>query len=282
MDRAVALLAVSLKSRVTSIAVLLSFLLVVQSCKRSEPGGTDGAATQPSRPLNVAAAADLKFALDDVAKEYRARHPNVDLEITYGSSGNFYSQLVNKAPFDLFLSADVGYVDKLIEAGLGDKSSRFDYGTGQIVLWVPNESKLDITRGGLKSLADPSVKKLAIANPQHAPYGRAAQAALKAEGVWEPVQGKLVLGENIAQTAQFVQSGSVDAGIIAMSLAMSPGMKQAGRYIAIPQSDYPLLEQAGVVLSSAQDPAAARAFGEFLVGPEGGRILASYGFGKPK
>jgi molybdate transport system substrate-binding protein len=269
-------------TRIVLISALLVLSVSSPGCKRSESGGAAGATTQPQRPLHIAAAADLKFALDEVAKEYRARHPGVDLQITYGSSGNFYSQLVNKAPFELFLSADADYVDRLISGGLADKGGKFFYGTGQIVLWVPNESRLDISTGGLKSLLDPSVKKLAIANPQHAPYGRAAEAALRSEGVWDQVRGKLVLGENIAQTAQFVQSGSVDAGIVALSLAMSPGMKQSGRYYQIPQSDYPPLEQAGVILSWAQDPAAAEAFGQFLTGSEGRRILSAYGFSSPK
>jgi molybdate transport system substrate-binding protein len=251
-------------------------------CKRSEtPAGPD-AATQPQRQLNIAAAADLKFALDDIAARYRQQHPNLNLQITYGSSGNFYSQLTNKAPFDLFLSADVGYVDKLIAAGSADKGSKFVYGIGRIVLWAPNDSKLDVASQGLKSLLDPGVKKIAIANPEHAPYGRAAEAALKSAGLWDAVQPRLVLGENIAQTAQFVQSGAVDAGIIALSLAMSPSMKDSGRYYEIPQADYPRLEQAGVILSWARDRSAADAFHEFVAGPEARQILSKYGFGLPQ
>jgi molybdate transport system substrate-binding protein len=261
----------------------LSILMIAaqSGCKRSDSGSNStNPTTQPPRQLNIAAAADLKFALDEIATNYRQLHPNADLQITYGSSGNFYSQLSNKAPFDLFLSADVGYVDKLIAGGSADKDSKFLYGIGQIVLWVPKDSKLDVSKG-LQSLLDPSVKKIAIANPQHAPYGRAAEAALKTQRVWNKIQDKLVLGENIAQTAQFVQSGSVDAGIIALSLAMSPSMKD-GRYFPIPQSDYPKLEQGGLILSWAQDRPAADAFRQFLTGSEGREVLAKYGFGLPQ
>jgi molybdate transport system substrate-binding protein len=261
----------------------IAALVAIQwGCKRSDTSTGPAAATQPQRQLNVAAAADLKFALDDIAAQYRQQHPNLNLQITYGSSGNFYSQLTNKAPFDLFLSADVGYVDKLIAAGSANKGSKFVYGIGRIVLWVPDDSKLDIGGHGLKSLLDPDMKKIAIANPQHAPYGRAAEAALKNEGVWDSVQPKIVLGENIAQTAQFAQSGAVDAGIVALSLALSPGMKNSGKYYQIPQSDYPPLEQAGVILSWVQDPTAAEAFRKFLVGAESRQILGRYGFGLPQ
>lgn len=262
---------------------MIGFLAIVPpGCKRpSNTTAGPGASTQPQRQLNVAAAADLKFALDEIAGAYRRQHPNLNLQITYGSSGNFYSQLSNKAPFDMFLSADVGYVDKLIAAGLADKDTRFLYAIGQIVVWVPRESKLDVATQGMQSLLDPSVKKIAIANPAHAPYGRAAEAALRKNGIWEKVRHRLVLGENIAQTAQFVQSGSADVGIVALSLAMSPSIKD-GRFFVIPQGDYPPLEQTGVILTWAQDRTAADAFRTFLTAPEGKQILGKYGFAMPR
>lgn len=262
--------------------LIVAFLAAVPiGCKRSDTTGGPGAATQSQRQLNVAAAADLKFALDEIADAYRKQHPNLNLQITYGSSGNFYSQLTNKAPFDMFLSADAGYVDKLITAGVADQDTRFLYAIGQIVVWAPRESKLDVATQGLQALVDPSVKKIAIANPAHAPYGRAAEAALRKNGIWEKVLDRLVLGENIAQTAQFVQNGSADIGVIALALAMSPSMKD-GRHFLIPQNDYPPLEQAGVILSWAQDRPAADAFRTFLTGPDGKRILVKYGFAMPR
>ena len=269
-------------TKIVLLWLTVAFLATVPiGCKRSDPSTGPGATTQPQRQLNIAAAADLKFALDEIAATYRQQHPNLNLQITYGSSGNFYSQLSNKAPFDMFLSADAGYVDKLIAAGLAEKDTRFLYAIGQIVVWTPRESKLDVATQGLQALVDPSVKKIAIANPAHAPYGRAAEESLRKNGIWEKVQDRLVLGENIAQTAQFVQSGSADVGIIALSLAMAPSMKD-GRYFLIPQGDYRPLEQAGVILSWAQDRPAADAFRTFLSGPEGKQILVRYGFTMPQ
>ena len=240
------------------------------------------AATQPAaaHTLTIAAAADLRFAMDDLLARYRAARPDTIVNVTYGSSGNFYAQLQNKAPFDLFLSADIGYPQKLVDAGLADQNSVFVYAVGRIVLWVPNDSKVDVQKGW-KALLDPKIRKVAIANPQHAPYGRAAQAALKANSLWDALQPKLVLGENIAQTAQFVQSGSADAGIIALSLALAPAVKNSGRYYLIPQDDYPRLEQAGVILKASKDPAAANEFRTFLTGADSRAVLKTYGFSIP-
>jgi molybdate transport system substrate-binding protein len=209
-------------------------------------------------------------------------HPGMDVRVTYGSSGNFYSQLSNHAPFDLFLSADQQYVQRLLDQGVALKGSDFVYATGRIVLWVPKSSPLEISKRGLEALREGSIRKIAIANPAHAPYGRAAEAALRAHGLWDAVQGKLVLGENIAQAAQFAQSGSVDAAILALSLVNSPSMKDSGRWYAIPQNDYPQLKQTGVVLTWARDPNAAGEFRQFITGTEGRAILERFGFGLPQ
>jgi molybdate transport system substrate-binding protein len=185
------------------------------------------APTQPGgkQEVRVAAAADLKFALEEVVQAFGQRHPRIDAKVTYGASGTFFAQLSNRAPFDLYLSADVDYPRKLIEQGLADKDSEFLYAVGHVVVWVPQSSPVDVQKFGVKALLDPSIKKVTIANPKHAPYGRAAEAALKSLGVYEDLKDKLVLGENIAQAAQFVQSGSADAGVIAMSLALAPPMR---------------------------------------------------------
>lgn len=231
--------------------------------------------------LAVAAAADLKFAMDDLLAQYRQAHPGTAIDVTYGSSGNFYAQLQNHAPFDLFLSADLRYPRQLVQDGLAPKDSLFTYAIGKIVLWAPAESKLDLKGRGLKALLDERVRKIAIANPQHAPYGRAAEAALKSAGLWEKLQPKIVLGENVAQTAQFAQSGSADVGIIALSLALAPAMKDKGQYFLVPQKDYPSIEQGGVVLGSSKENAEARQFEAFLTGPRGRAILERFGFGLP-
>ncbi len=247
--------------------------------------GAGGCGKEPvkstAREVRIAAAADLKFAFDDLASEFRKKHPEIKVSVTYGSSGNFYAQLENKAPFDLFLSADIDYPRKLVENGLASKDSEFQYAVGHIVVWVPNGSKLDLEKLGMKAVADPSVKKLAIANPKFAPYGRAAEAALKKLGLYEDVKDRLVLGENIAQTAQYVESGSADVGIIALSLALAPAMKDKGRFWTVPLEDYPRLEQGGVIMSWVKDKEATQKLREFIVGTEGKAILKRYGFMQP-
>ena len=261
--------------------------LGLSACHREaaapKPAKAPGAAEPPAAGarIAVAAAADLKFALDEVIEEFRKSHPSTQVETTYGSSGNFFAQLSNKAPFDLYLSADMAYPRKLIEAGQAVKESEFPYAVGQIVIWVRNESSLDVQKG-MDLLKDPAVKKIAIANPQHAPYGRAAEAALKHYGVYDDVKGRLVLGENIAQTAQFVDSGGADVGIIALSLALAPAMAEKGAFWPVPLEAYPPLEQGGVILNWARDRAATEELRAFLMGEEGRTILKRYGFILPE
>lgn len=233
------------------------------------------------RTITVAAAADLKFAFDEVAAEFQKRHPEIKVQASYGSSGNFFEQLTNKAPFDLFLSADMDYPRKLVERGLAAKDSEFIYGVGRIVVWAPKQSALDLNKLGLAALADPSVRKIAIANPKHAPYGRAAQAAMIKLGVYDQVKDKLVLGENVAQAAQFVQYGTAEVGIVALSLALAPAMKETGRYWEIPLDAYPRLEQGGVILDTCQDKDAAGQLRSFITSDEGKAILTKYGFPAP-
>lgn len=230
------------------------------------------------KPLLIAAAADMKFALDDVLVEFRKAHPAHDAKPTYGSSGTLFAQLDNGAPFDLFLSADVKFPRLLIERGKAEKDFLFLYAIGHLVVWVPKESKLDVTQLGIKTLLETSVRKVAIANPEVAPYGAAAVAALKKLGVYEAVSAKLVLGENVAQAAQFVQSGAADAGVISLSLALAPKMKDAGRFWEIPADSFPKLEQAGAIRTGAANHAGAAELREFLRSPAGREILQRYGF----
>jgi molybdate transport system substrate-binding protein len=232
----------------------------------------------PPRKLTVAAAADLQFALADIARDFKRAHPDVDLETVFGSSGNFYAEIGNQAPFDLFLSADSEYPRKLIEAKLAVADSLFVYGTGHLVLWVARDSPLDLARLQMRALEAPSVKHIAMANPQHAPYGRAAEAALRSSGLYDRVASKLVLGENIAQAFQFAQSGAAEIGIVALALALAPAAREQGRYWQIPQEAYPKMEQAGVILSHAANPEAAREFRAFLTSDAARRTLRSYGF----
>ena len=236
-------------------------------------------ATANAGELKIAAAADLTFAFKDVGARFEKQTGN-SLKLTYGSSGNFFSQIQNGAPFDLFFSADVSYPQKLEAASLAEPGTIYDYARGKLVIWVPNASKLDLSRG-LSVLLDPGIRKIAVANPLHAPYGVAAVAALHHDGIYDKVKDKLVLGENISQTAQFVQSGNADVGLLALSLAVAPAMKTTGRYVEVPASDYPPLIQAGVVVKSSRNKELANQFMKFLKEPETVALMAQYGFTLP-
>jgi molybdate transport system substrate-binding protein len=230
--------------------------------------------------VRVAAAADLKFALDELAARLAERQPNLRVDAAYGSSGNIHAQLRQRAPYDAFLSADIAYPRDLVSSGIGSTADVFTYATGRLVVWVPSASRLPVERDGLRALE--GATRIAIANPRHAPYGRAAEAALRHAGIWGRVSGRLVLGENIAQTAQFVQSGAADAGIIAKSLAVAPELRKAGRYWDVPEQMHPPLIQAGLILPWATSRTAAIQFRDFLLSDDGRRILAAYGFGAPR
>jgi molybdate transport system substrate-binding protein len=229
-----------------------------------------------AQEIRVAAAADLKFAMQDVAAQFE-KQTGTKVNVTYGSSGNFFSQLQNGAPFDLFFSADIDYPRKLEAAGIAEPGTLYEYAIGRIVIWTPADSKVDVTSLGWKTLLDASVQKIAIANPEHAPYGRAAVAALQKAGVYDQVKPKLVYGENISQAAQFVQSGNAQAGIVAMSLTVSPGMKDGKRW-EIPADMHPPIEQAAILLKNAANKDAARAFLDFVKSESGRATLAKYGF----
>ena len=229
--------------------------------------------------LTVAAAADLTFAFRDVAAQFQQQSTD-QLRISYGSSGNFFSQIKNGAPYDVFFSADVQYPQKLAAAGLIEPGTIYEYAAGKIVIWVPAASKLDLSRG-LNVLLDPGIHKIAIANPEHAPYGRAAVAAMQHEGIYDKVKGKLVMGEDISQTAQFVQSGNADAGILALSLALAPVMKDRGRFVIIPPSDYPPIIQAACVIRATKHPELAKRFLEFMKRPATVAKMEEYGFVLP-
>jgi molybdate transport system substrate-binding protein len=204
-----------------------------------------------------------------------------NVKLIYGSSGNFYQQIQNGAPFDMVFSANLDFPKKLESAGLTEPDSFYQYAIGKIVIWVPNNSKLNIT-AGLQCVLDPAIKKISIANPIHAPYGQAAVAAMKKENVYDKVSNKFVLGENISQAAAFVMSESADVGIIALSLALSPNMKGKGRYTEIPADDYPAIEQACVTLKSSQQKGTAKAFLNFIKTPAIAELFQSYGFSLPR
>jgi molybdate transport system substrate-binding protein len=243
--------------------------------------GSDDTVRRPAA-LSVAAASDLRYALNDLVEAFKKDHPDIGVAVSYGSSGNFFAQLANGAPFDIFLSADVSYPRELAARGLALPDSQFTYAEGRLALWVPAASRLQIETLGLNALVDPGVTRVAIANPEHAPYGRAAEAALTSAAILEAVRPKLVFGENVAQALQFVQSGSAEAGIVALSLAGAPPAALAGRYWIVPSDMHPPLEQGGVIMRGASRPDAARAFRAFLLGEPGRALLARYGFQLPK
>ncbi len=230
------------------------------------------------RVVRIAAAADLKFALEELIREFHVEHAGFEVTTTFGASGNLYSQLSNKAPFDLFLSADLQFPRKLIEQGAALPDTEFQYAVGHLVVWVPKASALDVQIQGIEALLDPAAKKIAIANPAHAPYGRAAEAALISLGVYDKVKDRLVLGENVAQTAQFIESGAADTGLISLSLAVAPAMKDKGRFWEVPATAHPPLEQGGVILKEAGDVDAAREFRSYLLSPRGRKTLEKFGF----
>jgi molybdate transport system substrate-binding protein len=230
--------------------------------------------------LKIAAASDLTFAFKDVVAQFQKQTGN-NVKLSYGSSGNFFSQIQNGAPFDLFFSADVGYPNKLEAAGLTEPGTIYEYASGKLVMWVPKSSKLDLSRG-LVTLLDSGIRKIAIANPLHAPYGVAAVAAMRHDAIYDKVKSKLVLGENISQTAQFVQSGNADVGLLALSLAVAPAMKDNGRYVEIPSADYAPLIQAAVILKSSRNKELATQFLKFLKEPGTVALMEQYGFSIPK
>jgi molybdate transport system substrate-binding protein len=235
----------------------------------------------PDRDFIVAAAADLRFAMDELARQFQQQHPAVAVKVSYGSSGHFYAQALNGAPFDVFCSADLAYPRQLAARGFAMPDSEFQYGVGRIVIWVPAASAIDVEKAGIRSLLDASVRHIAIANPAHAPYGKAALAAMRSLGVYDAVASKLAYGENIAQTLQYVQMRSAEIGIVALSLALAPNVRDSGRYWEIPLDTYPRLVQGGIILKTTRHPSEAGAFRTFILGEEGKSVLKSFGFYPP-
>jgi molybdate transport system substrate-binding protein len=236
-----------------------------------------GQAAYAAEKITIAAAADLKFALDEIVVLFKSTHPAVQIESIFGSSGNFSTQIRQGAPYDLYFSADIDYPLALKAEGFGSSEVQ-TYGVGRIVLWSQSRDSSTLT---LRDLADPFFQKIAIANPQHAPYGKRAEEALKAAGVWEKVEPKLVYGENIAQAAQYVQSGNVQVGIIALSLALSPELAKQGSYALIPDKLHQPLEQGFIITKRATGNLLAREFAGFMASKEVRVVMTRYGFVLP-
>jgi molybdate transport system substrate-binding protein len=233
-----------------------------------------------AQETTVAAAADLSYALKDLATRFDKRTGD-KVVLSFGSSGNLFSQIQSGAPYDLFFSADEQYPRKLAADGLMDTASLRTYAIGHLVLWVPNSLGLDPQKLKMELLLQASVQHVAIANPQHAPYGRAAMAALEHFGLKQKLADKLVFGENISQAAQFVQSGNAQAGLIALSLAKTPAMQEAGKYWQLPADSYPEMRQTAGIVSASKHKQAAQAFLDYATSPEGATVLGRYGFAAP-
>lgn len=235
------------------------------------------APAQAAEKVTIAAAADLKFAMDEIAATFRKAHPGDDVDVIYGSSGKFHTQIQQGAPFDIFFSADVGFARELKAAGQAITEPKL-YAIGRIVLW---SAARDASKMTLADLTDPSIKKIAIANPQYAPYGKRAEEALRAVGLWDTLQDKLVFGENIAQTAQYAQSGAADIGIIALALAVNEELASKGGYALVPDDKHSPLEQAYVVTKHGEGNALASAFAAYMATPDARHIMTRYGFVLP-
>jgi molybdate transport system substrate-binding protein len=237
------------------------------------------AAPKPCGMVTVAAASDLTYAMNEIAASFE-KATGCTVRLSMGSSGNFLTQIENGAPFDVFFSADIAYPKKLEAEGLAARGSTYLYAIGKIVLWTRKDSHVDVSKG-LSVLRDPAVRKISIANPEHAPYGRAAEEALRHAGVYDAVKDRLVLGENISQAAEFVESGNADVGILALSLVVSPAMKDKGRAWTIPENLYAAIQQGVVVVRASKNMQGASQFLDYIKLPSTAALLERYGFVLP-
>lgn len=229
-----------------------------------------------AQSISIAAAADLRYAMDDVVKAYKQVYPSADIKVNYGSSGTAFQQILNGAPYDIFISADILYPQKLQELGLTVTEPKL-YAIGYIVVW---SNVVDVA-AGINSLLDSKVSKVAIANPEHAPYGKRAEESMKYYKIYDQVKSRLIFGDNISQAAQFVQTGNAEIGILALSLACSPALKDKGKYVIIDDKSHSPLAQAYVILKQAKNEKEANSFTEFVATPTARTIFKSYGFKLP-
>jgi molybdate transport system substrate-binding protein len=229
-----------------------------------------------AQDITIAAASDLTFAMGDLIQGFEKASGH-HAKLSSGSSGSLFAQIQSGAPFDLFFSADADYPRQLEAAGLTEPGTLYVYAIGKIVLWVRNDSPINVSKGW-PALMDPAAKKIAIANPQVAPYGRAAEAALRKAGIYDRVASRLVLGENISQTSQFVDSGNAEIGVLSLAFASAATVRSRGRWWLVPEDSYPALEQAAVVVRSSQNKEISKAFLAYVRSAEGQSILRRNGF----
>ena len=257
-----------LETRMALLAAFLTLVCATTACKNNNPN-----TTHPPE-LTVAAASDLTPAFEEIGREFEAIH-KTKVVFVFGSTGLLAKQAENGAPVDLFAAANVSYIDQLDQKGLIVPDSKAVYARGRITLWTPPETNLRLE--SIADLARPEVMRVAIANPDHAPYGLAARQALESAGVWDRVKPKLVYGDNIRQTLQYAQTGNVDVAIVALSLSMQSN----GRWSLIPEELHQPIDQGVAIMKSSKNEPAARTFIAFLSGPQGKAILQKYGFSFP-
>ena len=246
------------------LALLTTLVCAATACK-------DGSSETSSHSLTVAAASDLTPAFEEIKREFEASH-TTKVVFVFGSTGMLTRQIEHGAPMDLFAAANVSYIDQLEQKGLIIPGTKMIYARGRITLWMPNDTNLRLEK--ITDLARPEVTRVAIANPDHAPYGLAARQALESAGVWESVKPKLVYGDNIRQTLQYAETGNVEVAIVALSLSM----QSHGRWSLIPEELHQPLDQGMAIMKSTKQEQAARAFADFVSGPQGRAILQKYGF----
>jgi molybdate transport system substrate-binding protein len=253
-----------MKKKITALLAMTCLALLLATVAHAEK-------------ITIAAAADLKFAMDEIVAGFKNSHADNEVDVVYGSSGKFQTQIKEEAPYDLYFSADIAYPRELAKLGLAASEVK-PYAVGRIVLW---SNSMDASKMTLASLADPKISKIAIANPKHAPYGKRAEEALWAAGMWDTVQAKLVFGENIASTAQFVQTGNAQVGLIALSLALNPELATKGGYFLIPDTLHEPLEQGYIITKRGGDKPLAKEFANFMGSKEVRGIMTKYGFVLP-
>jgi molybdate transport system substrate-binding protein len=233
---------------------------------------------QESGTLKIAAAADMKPVLPTLIHQFE-QQTHKKVEASYASSATLATQIINGGPFGLFLAADLSFPQKVIAAGLGDSAEPVPYARGTLVLWARNNSPIQPL--SMNSLRNPSLKTVAVANPEHAPYGRAAKAAIEKLGLTATLQSKLVVAENIAQTAQYADSGNAEVGFLSLTSALTPRLISDGKYVAVPENSYPPLLQGAVVIKNTPGAGEAHQFLDFLLSAPIRKQLAERGLKAP-
>lgn len=254
-------------TRQTTIITLLLLSLLFASCSR----GTTG---EQRNEITIAAAADLAPAFEELGRSFE-QATGIKVVYSFGSTGNLAKQIENGAPMDVFAAANVEYVNGLEQKGLIIPGTKALYARGRITLWTRADSPLKIDK--LEDLTRADVKRIGIANPEHAPYGMAAREAMQAAGIWEALRDKLVLGENVRMTLQYAETGNVDVSIVALSLSV----QSKGRWVLIPEELHKPLDQALAVIKGTKHEQQARAFADFINGPQGRPVMRKYGFTLP-